>query len=312
MKQPNFFLIGASKSGTTSIYHYLNQHPEIFMCPEKEPSFFLFPNDTPQLVLPEGLMSSSFRKNIKNTPRVFPTRDEYMAMFKDVRGERIIGEASPDYLIGSETPRAIFEFAPGARIMVILRNPFDAAYSEFLMNQRDGEFIEGVTFLEVLKAEDLSDDDLQKLPKFIRTRFYHTHIKRYLDFFPREQIRFFLFEDLDNTEKLLNEVFEFLEVSTEVEIDFSLKYNAGSVQKVNPRLEALSGKVPPLLKNSLKKLLPTSLYTWYWNRRLGVHQTEKKPVECPEEAREYLLPVFTPVIQELEGLIERDLSSWLE
>ncbi|WP_420385209.1 sulfotransferase domain-containing protein [Roseivirga sp.] len=311
MKHPNFFLIGASKSGTTSLYHYLKQHPDIFMCPEKEPSYFLFPNGTPPLVLPDGLMSSSFRNNIKNAPRVFPTRDEYLAMFKNVREEKIVGEASPDYLIGSETPGAIFDFAPSAKIMVVLRNPFDAAYSEFLMNQRDGEFNEGTTFLELLSAEDLNDCDLQKLPKLIRTRFYSKHINRYLEVFPKDQMRCFLFEDLDNMDQLLKDTFEFLGVSTQVRIDTSLKYNAAKAQTIDYRTDSIRNLIPNSIKGGLKKALPVSFYSWYWNRRLGVHQSEKLPVKCPEDAKEYLTPIFTPVIQELEELLKRDLSLWL-
>ncbi|MCO6358772.1 hypothetical protein GBO34_10140 [Roseivirga pacifica] len=312
MKHPNFFLVGASKAGTTSLYHYLKQHPDIFMCPEKEPSHFLFPYGVPPLMFSDDLMSHSFRENIKNAPRVFPTREEYIAMFDGVREEKIIGEASPDYLIGPDTPQAIFEFAPSAKIMLILRNPFDAAYSEFLMNQRDGEFKEGATFLELLSAEDLSDRDLQKLPKLIRTRFYSKHINRYLEVFPKDQMRCFLFEDLYNMDQLLNDAFEFLGVSTQIRIDTTLKYNAAKAQTIDYRTDLIRNLIPPSIKSGLKKTIPASFYSWYWNRRLGVHQSEKLPVKCPEDAKEYLMPIFTPAIQELEELLERDLSLWLK
>ena len=311
MNKPNFFLIGASKSGTTSLYHYLKQHPDIFMCSEKEPSFFLFPNGTPPLVFPDGLMSTLFRYSVKNVPRVFPTFNEYVDLFKDASKQKIIGEASPDYLVYPDAPKAIFEFDSNAKLVVILRNPFDAAYSEFLMNERDGEFVKGTTFMDVLKVEYYTDSNLQNLPKLIRSRLYDIHIKRYLDFFKRDQMHFFLFEDLKDTDQLLKILFEFLGISVECNIDVSKKYNNASTQKTNPRLELLLRRIPVSVKDKIIRAMPSFLSSWYLSRRFGIHEGEKQTVKCPEEAKEYLRPIFTPAIKELENVIGRDLSTWL-
>jgi hypothetical protein len=168
------------------------------------------------------------------------------------------------------------------------------------------------TFLEVLKAEDQSNNELQRLPKLIRTRCYNYHIRRYLEIFPESQVKCFLFEDLDNMDQLLKDTFEFLGVSSEVEINTSLKYNAASAQTIESKTDWIRNMIPPSIKARMKRLLPTFFYSWYWNRRLGVHQSEKPPVKCPDDAKKYLVPVFTPVIKDLEELVARDLSPWLE
>jgi hypothetical protein len=233
-------------------------------------------------------------------------------LFEEAGKEKIIGEATADYLIDPDSPQAIFDFAKDAHIIGILRNPFDAAYSEFLMNQREGEFTREVTFLEALRAENIKDHSLWSLPRLIRTRLYHQHVRRYLDIFPKEQIRLFLFEDLAEPKKLLTETFSFLGVSTEVEIDVSLKYNSTVARSNNANLQAALYRISPSIRSGLRKVLPTSLLDHYRNRRLRANRPEKPPVRCPDEAREFLLPILTPVIQELEELVSRDLSAWLE
>ena len=106
---PNFFIVGAAKSGTTSLAEYLKQHPEIFMSEFKEPHYFL----------PEGAMASNY----------YGTWDNYMSLFKDVRNEKAIGEASTGYLYYPESARMIINRIPDAKIIISLRNPVEMAFS---------------------------------------------------------------------------------------------------------------------------------------------------------------------------------------
>ena len=103
---PNFFIVGAPKAGTSSLYAYLNEIPGIFMSPKKEPNYFsenTIPNDHP----------------------IKPIRDKkkYLELFKGVKGEKIIGEASTSYLADPEAPKLIHEACPDAKILISLRDP---------------------------------------------------------------------------------------------------------------------------------------------------------------------------------------------
>ena len=107
MKFPNFFIAGAAKSGTTSLWRYLLQHPDIFMPSDimyKEPAYF------------------SDIKGMKDL-------NEYLSLFKNVTTEKMIGEASAAYLTSPESPERIREVVPDAKFIIMLRNPIDRAYS---------------------------------------------------------------------------------------------------------------------------------------------------------------------------------------
>ncbi|NVJ48099.1 MAG: sulfotransferase domain-containing protein, partial [Cytophagia bacterium] len=197
------------------------------------------------------------------------------------------------------------DFDPNAKIMVILRNPFDAAYSEYLMQKRNNELNSNVSFLSALRAEaSLDNENMQQLPKLIRTRLYDRHIGRYLNLFPRSQMKFILFEELADMERLLIEMFEFLQVFTKVEIDYSLKYNTKNIHENNTKLLAISRVVPNYIKLFLKKNVVN--YFPRINSQKLIHQT----VKCPQDAKEFLRPTFIPVINKIEIILGKDLSSW--
>ncbi len=308
MTLPNFFIVGASKSGTTSLYHYLKQHPEIYMCPDKEPQFYRYANGLPEIGSRNAIMSAEHWQWLNS--RKFPNSEEYQMLFEGVTKEKAIGEASTPYLISNEAPVNISQAVPHAKIIIILRNPFDAAYSEFCMDRRENKYQNKASFLEVLQAEDLEDMSLEHFPRLIRTRFYDAHIERYLEYFPRNQISFHLMEDLSVTDHLFLEIFKFLEVSPDFKIDDTYRHNAGHAQKINLfHLNIL--KLPDFMKKGIKMLLPNFIRQLYWNKLLAV-DTKKLPVKCPEVEKEFLRPIFTPRIQRLQDLIDRDLSMWLE
>ena len=123
---PNFFIIGAAKSGTTSLYKYLTGHPQVFMSPVKEPCFFstgLGGADDP--LGPEP-------------PTLIRDWDAYRQLFAAVTTETAIGETSANYVYEPQTAARIHRYLPEARLIVSLRDPIDRAYSHFLMASRFG------------------------------------------------------------------------------------------------------------------------------------------------------------------------------
>ena len=124
MTLPSFFIVGAPKAGTTSLYHYLEEHPEVYMSPIKETNFF----SSKQMQEQELYYDA--------TP--IQSKNQYLELFKDVSQEKQVGEASVSYLYYTGVAKKILEFNPKAKIVIMLRNPVERAFSHYLMDKRLG------------------------------------------------------------------------------------------------------------------------------------------------------------------------------
>src|ERR1700733_8619605 len=125
----NLFIVGAAKCGTTSLYEYLNQHPEIYMCPVKEPHFFS--NKV------ENLNKDLYRApepGKKYHTKVIKDIDVYTSLFDDGAAYKIRGEASPSYLWDSDVAQKLYQYNPNAKIIIILRDPIDRLVSAYQMD----------------------------------------------------------------------------------------------------------------------------------------------------------------------------------
>ncbi|MCW5935662.1 MAG: sulfotransferase, partial [Fimbriimonadia bacterium] len=128
MRMPNFLIIGAAKSGTTALYFYIKQHPEVFMAKVKEPRFFAYEGGVPEWKGP---------LDAENNAWVITDKEVYTALFNDVSEEKVWGEASPIYLYSEPAPERIKNYAPDAKLVAILRHPIERAYSHYLHLIRD-------------------------------------------------------------------------------------------------------------------------------------------------------------------------------
>jgi hypothetical protein len=298
---PNFLIIGAGKSGTTSLYHYLGQHPEVYMSPVKEPKFFAVEGKNLDYRGP-------YDETSMNRSSITDVR-AYRSLFDGVSGEVAIGEASPLYLHSPEAPERINHYIPDAKLIAILRNPVERAYSAFLQRVQKGH--EPLRdFAQALQQEEARTSD-NWAPRW-QTKgigFYHAHLTRYYGLFDRGQIMIHLYEDL-RTDPLgvVQSTFRFLEVDDASVTDVSLRHNISGV----PRSRTLQTLVqaPNPLKAVLKPLLPEGL-----RRRASVgvqkwNATGELPPFQPE-VREGLIELYRPDVLQLEELIGRDLSGWL-
>jgi Sulfotransferase family len=292
LTMPNFFIVGAQKAGTTSLYHYLNQHPQVYMSSRKEPHFF------------EG-MHSEFRRPGR---RSVPVKDlaEYQALFAGASDESAIGEASASYLFSPRAPGLIKSSVPDAKIIAILRNPADRAYSNFLYCVQVGREPLG-SFVEGLQAEEArTRDKWGPLWYYKQKGFYYAQVKRYFDTFGRDQVGIWLYEDLRNdTFGILGEVFRFLGIDEYFVPDASSEYNPSGIPRVG-RLYAgvrmLTARNPALVE----RVIPARL-RGYVKRRIFA-----KPPPFPPEVRRQLTDSYREDILRLQELIGRDLSAWLE
>ncbi|MDH3640307.1 MAG: sulfotransferase, partial [Gammaproteobacteria bacterium] len=219
---PTFIVIGAARSGTTALYTYLKQHPEIYMSPSKEPNFFAFEGEQ----LDYQGSGANFVNNAVTELSV------YQSLFENANDERARGEASPLYLYIPKAPERIHHHVPKALLIAVLRNPIDQAYSHYLYARR--EVIEPLEdFVSALKAEE-GRAQSNWMPMFQYSHFprYYQQLSRYFSYFPADQIKLFLYEDfLNKPQHVLAEIFRFIDVDDSFVPDLSYRPNAGGVPK---------------------------------------------------------------------------------
>jgi hypothetical protein len=256
---PNFFIIGAAKSGTTSLHEYLAQHPQVYMSFPKELNFFSFvdsapsfsgpPRDPGNPVLRDRLRREKYDLSITTWP-------DYRKVFSCVRSERAIGESSVSYLYFPHASEKIRQSVPDARFIAILRNPVDRAYSKYRQLRRDGaEPL--ISFEEALTAETARmQQNWSPAWFYIDRGFYYKQLKRYYDLFKQDQIHIILYDDfLNNPGGILERIFAFLDVDTGFCPDMSHKYNV-SKEKSVPRSTYLYSMItrPNWLSTSVRDL----------------------------------------------------------
>ncbi|MFB6273376.1 MAG: sulfotransferase domain-containing protein [Salinibacter sp.] len=303
MKPPNFLIIGAARSGTTSLYYYLKQHPDIYMAPIKEPAFFAF----------EGMDKISMATGVIDAPRYSKSWDGYRELFEGAT-EPLRGEASPHYLYFPEAPRRIYSYIPHVKLITILRNPIERAYSHYLLHRRD-DSVDCQTFSEALELEDASSDEPMDA-FFIHLKkygLYADQLSRYYDVFDKKQVLVLLYDDLkEEPQAVLKKVCDFLDVDPSYIPEETYQYNAGAgVMKYRYIWDTVNFFAK---QDFLKNALPERLWEKAGEKIRDLKKHSIKPIQKPEmdeairtELREY----FREDITELQKLIGRDLSHWL-
>jgi hypothetical protein len=300
MTLPNFLIIGAAKGGTTSLYSWLAQHPQIYMTPVKEPNFFALQGEA--LNYPTGTISQRYLAECKTN------FEAYLDQFQGVRNETAIGEASPIYLYHPQAASRIQQAIPDIKLITILRDPVERAYSNFLHHVREG-FETFSDFSQALQAEeDRMSERWWWGFYYINSGFYFEQLKRYFDCFDRSQIKVYLYEELlREPQGLLQNIFQFLQVDSSFIPDRTEKHNKTGIPKNKLLHQFLSQK--SLLKNLLKPALSPAL-----RKRLRLYAHEQNLVKppLPETLKTQLRNVYREDIIKLQHLIQRDLNHWLD
>lgn len=294
MTLPNFILIGAAKCGTTSLCHYLDQHPQIYMSPEKEPRFFA----------PEFYTECSNGPVRKGSLRPRMDIAEYEALFDGVTNEKALGEASTEYIFFPEAPARIKNMLPDVKLIAILRDPCDRAFSAYCYQLRDG--VESTTFEEALESEERRIHEHWR-PGWLykKAGFYFEQLHKYYEIFEPEQLKIYLYEDLAQQPlKVLRDICIFLDVDPNFTPDLSRK-NVSAVPQ-NLFLNKLLSSQSPV--SFMKPYLPGSLKSPL--RQLKMQNRVSKP-NIPSSCRKQLIEIYREDILKLQDLIRRDLSSWM-
>ena len=296
MTAPNFLIIGPAKGGTTSLYYYLQQHPQVYMSPVKEPRFFALEGEDLNF---KGQDAKEFVK------RSVLNFDEYCDLFKGVTDEIALGEASPLYMYSQAAPEKIKHYLPDVKLIAVLRNPVQRAYSSYMHYVR--EAYETLSFEEALEIEEERvRDNWVYMWHYTRCGFYYEQLSRYFEIFDRSQIKIYLYDDLVADSKgLVKDMFQFLGVDDTFEPDMTA-WNASGIPK-NRLLYLLleRGSVVrsalKVLPESFRKDVATSLRRW---------NIKSKPALAPETSN-LLREIYRDDILKLQNLIQRDLSAWL-
>lgn len=298
MALPNFIIVGAAKSGTTSIYEYLVQHPQIFMPVCKEPHYF---SRAPH-------------------PQIAKNDSEYENLFSPAGKETAIGEASVTYIQDPDAPNRIKELLGNVKILIFLRNPVIRAYSAWWhMVQLGFEIHSFEKALEIEKNRMQSEDFQKKSPMhhtfyFYRENgYYSVQIERYFSIFGRENVKIFIFEEMiQDLKKTCFEIFDFLNVETDFIPDFKI-HNAAQSGRV-AGLHKLLASPPTILKNAFDKF-PLKMKIWiyrclknlYW---FNTKESSRPPLD--DYIKRSLTEGYKQDIQKLERLLGKDLSCWKE
>ena len=306
MTMPSFFIVGAQKAGTTSLYQYLNQHPQVYMSPIKEPFFFDHEMDSKGEVVRREFAGH------RQPPR-FTNIEEYSTLFEGARDEKAIGEATPLYIYAPGTAERIERFVPGAKPIALLRNPADRAYSAFLYALRMG--VEPLTdFAQALREEPFRIRNRWHYVFHYRSRgLYHQQLKRYYEVFGRERLGVWLYEDMrEDPAGVARNVFRFLGVDDTFAPDTSSRYNPAGVPASRAARAAMraTNRAVWVLR---KALPPTSgiLPIAFEMRRAVQSRVLTEPPPIDPELRGELVEGYKEDILRLQELIGRDLSIWL-
>lgn len=299
MMLPNFLVVGAGKAGTTSLYKYLEQHPEIFMSPVKEPNYFAL----------KGMEVDYRSPDAKNRINKWSVTSlaSYQELFMYAEGFKARGEASPLYLYSPIAPKEIKSEIPDAKIIVILRNPTDRAFSSYLHLRKNRR--ERIASFEMALNEESRriEDNWEWIWHYTQVGLYGEQLGRYKEYFSKDRILVIFFEDLINARRsTLQLVYRFLNVNENFEASKIPKLNSTGLPKSRFIEFLLSSKHP--IKKSLTSIIPV-------DRRLAWHNIVNnanltKP-EMPRSIRTRLNKLYLEDVHILSKILNKDMiTQW--
>ena len=290
MKQKvDFFIVGAPKAGTTSLYFYLNEHPQIEMSSVKEPDYFS--NKEMQT------------QNLYYKKQRIDTLKKYNALYSEKKN-LVRGEASVSYLYYNGVPKKIFEYNTKSKIIIMLRNPVERAFSHYLMDKRLGYISEN---FETIINQKYSDKKLNLFyQQYIELGKYTEQIKRYFDVFRSENILFIDYDDfVSRTSQEIDKVYSFLNIDNSATSQVNKIYNSYT----NPNNKIVSYLYSFVFLRSVANYFFSALIKEKILRLFFVHS--EKPVLI-KESRNLLINYFSKDINNLSKLLNKDYTKWIK
>lgn len=297
-KKIDFFIVGAARCGTTSLYNYLKSNEQIFLPNVKETNFFS--------------EVSSHRREDYELPKedefyhtkIIKSVEVYNALYKKAEKDQIKGDISPSYLWDLDAARRIYNYNPKAKVIISLRHPVDRAFSHYIMNYYTGSD-KTETFSEAIKAT--KNLKWSSCNQYLEMGLYYKQVKAYFDLFKREQIKVLVYEDwITNTEEELKKVFEFLDLETTAKV---VPKNV-ETNKIKPirNLTLLNF----LRQNSIRRVLKLFLSDRTIEKvKSNVFYADKEIEALDNELKNNLSKSFSKDVKELSELTQIDfIDKW--
>jgi Sulfotransferase domain len=285
---PHFVIAGAPKCGTTSLYYYLQEHPSIFMPANKEPRFFCN----------YSLDQFEFGKKHFH-PNIVTDPDSYLSLFDNAPQGAICGEASTDYLSRSGTAARIHDWNPHTKIIIMLRNPVDRAYSEYRHSIKAG--LQTETFWNSLRLENARvAGGYDPIFWHVRRGLYSSAVEDFIDTLGRDNVRIILFDEFSaDTARIVMSIFEFLGVP-QIDVDTSTRHAA------DDRTPHNRAGISSFIKRT-----PNQSRRQNFARYVAGDLDPVRMALTPEQYSS-LKGCFSQDIEHLQAILQRDLSHWLK
>ena len=278
---PNFFIVGAPRSGKSSLYEYLRRVPGIYMSPVEEPNYF-----APGLrhrYLGKPVLDFAIYSRVRN-------QADYLKLFRSVKNETAVGEASGSYLSDPGAPGRIKEAVPGARIIINLRDPVERVYLQYLMHVRQG-------------WQRASFEEAARTNLYLEPSLYANQAQRYLDVFGSDHVKILIFEEfIQNPRKAVSEVLKFLGVNAEPPVIVGKAYNFFTTPHYWPLIGRIMRWRPARVA---MRLLFSPRIRWIIRQHVIYRKASEPPM--PEKARRFLEELFRSDVLRLEQILGRPL-----
>jgi len=299
IKKPNFLLAGAPKCGTTSMYYYLKQHPDIFLSEHKEPNYF-----AKDIIMPHN--------PIKNNKKA------YENLFKNAKNEKIIGEGSTMYFYSEVAAKEIKKNLGKIKILIMLRNPIDMMYSQHSQKVYEGiekeeNFEKALLLKKQRKTKPIKVTIKTINPKLVSYRYianYPKHVKKYTNLFGKNNVKVVILEEFKKKpKKIYNEILKFLDLeSPDFEIDFSVK-NPNKMHRIfliKKLQKILFANLSSKIKKIMRPIYPQKLFMFI--NELNTKEKKREPLS--HEVREKIYRQLSSQIKDLEKILDKNLSIW--
>ena len=293
MTLPNLLIVGAAKSGTTSLHNYLNQHPNIFMCSPKEPHFLI------NKEIGEKRIASGVIK-----------LEEYKLLFENQSQRKYRGESSVMYLLFSKISIANIKkyLSNDVKIIIMLRNPVERAYSGYLHVKRYN-VMEDLSFEDALKQTEkryVNTFEMTPASRYLELGMYYEQVKAFSDAF--KHVHIIIYDDYKTSfEEEMKKAFSFLGVESMM-INTDQQYMVGGWQWKSERMKKLM--MPPnILKTIIKYMLPVKalrIAIWRFLQKGNTQKVEK----INPETEQYLKLYYKDDVKKLAVFLNRNLKNW--
>jgi hypothetical protein len=309
---PDFVVVGVVKGGTTALYNLLDRHPGIHLPAIKETNHFsradMHPWDfSKEYALDVRLDPAKFiRDGMKEVVHIAHVNEpaQYAALFSRARPGQVKGEVCPSYAVCPGAAAAIHAARPGAKIFFMLRDPVQRAWSQYIMNLREGKTMERDFLKEVEQDGARAKQGWGVNHQYLALGMYAGQVERYLKLFPREQVHVLLHEQFrKDPAGVMRQVFAAIGVSAMDDLDVSGKFNEAAVPRNalfnrmlvrSGAISTVKGMVPRRLRGGFKDLL---------------YSKKDMPTLPPDQAKA-LWETYAADVDRLSSLIQTDLRLW--